>query len=207
MAHWDCGIGWRAARWAAAAMVLAGLGCVTNGAGGAVETHVSEPQAHARIAAALDYVCWARETPPAWLEGEDAFAALEAAKAMRTRHDEVAALKAEGCLGENARGYLELRPQRRLEDPEEKNAVQRLLAAENADRRTLYRETARASGTLHLSVSAVERRFAAAWLRMGQPGALFELPKSGEAFDAFVQSEAGRALGPLCKPGAWVALP
>ena len=122
---------------------------------------------------------------------------------LRERNREIRALKDKGCLGENGRGYVELRPSEYLQDAEKKNAAQRLAAAENKDRKQLYKERARQTGA---TVSEIERIYASARLKRARPGELFELPPKGEHFEAFKASAAGRRLGETCVPGTWLRI-
>ena len=66
-------------------------------------------------------------------------AVKELAKSMRARLPEVNALKANGSVGEDNRGYLRLQEGAdALSDADAKNAAQKVVAAENDDRKALY---------------------------------------------------------------------
>ncbi|TFG38955.1 MAG: DUF1318 domain-containing protein [Candidatus Aminicenantes bacterium] len=131
-------------------------------------------------------------------------AANQIAARMFRRNADVVALKAHGCLGEDNRGHLSLRPAACLADHEHKNSVQRAMAAENADRKSLYREIAKAYTASHLNVSAIEHVHAAQRRATAGRGEAFQLPQAGPEYDAFLASPLGQALGPKCEPKAWV---
>ena len=133
-------------------------------------------------------------------------AITEISQRLRERHAQLEALKKKGCAGENNRGYVELREAERIEEPEERNQAQRIIAAENKDRKDLYKEIAQINEEDHVSVSMVERVFAQKRLERAQPGELFQLPKRGEDFDAFRASKAGQRLGAACVPESWVRI-
>lgn len=127
--------------------------------------------------------------------------------AMRERFPQVESIKKTGAVGENNRGFLELAKPDAVTTAEEKNRVQQIVAAENADRKAYYQEIARINKEQNVTVGAVERVYAQTRLERGNTGELFQLPPAGEDFDAFVKSAKGRALGTQAQPGAWVTLP
>jgi uncharacterized protein YdbL (DUF1318 family) len=131
----------------------------------------------------------------------------EIAVKMRERNDAVEALKKLGCLGENNRGYLELRDSPAMTDNAKRNEAQKLLADENKDRKALYNEIARLNKDRDVSVSIVEGIYAVERLKRAKSGEIFQLPPAGEAFDSFKASAAGKALGGACAPNAWVTIP
>ncbi|MDX9976201.1 MAG: DUF1318 domain-containing protein, partial [FCB group bacterium] len=124
----------------------------------------------------------------------------ELADQMRARFPEVQALKAKGFVGETNRGYLDLVDGADLKG-DDKNAAQRLIAAENADRKALYREVVELNKDQNVTLSVVERVFADKWLKQAKPGEKAQLPPAGEAFDAFKKSDLGKKLGDAAKPG------
>jgi len=131
----------------------------------------------------------------------------EIAVQLRKRNGAISALKAQGCMGENNRGYVELRDCDGLADSDKRNEAQKLLADENKDRKALHKEIARLNKDQEgLSVGTVERVYAAQRLKRGNPGDIFQLPPAGEYFDDFKDSEQGKALGSECLPEAWVSL-
>ena len=133
-------------------------------------------------------------------------AVTEISQRLRERHAQLEALKKKGYAGENNRGYVELREAKRIEDPEERNRAQRIIAAENKDRKKLYKEIAQINKENHVSVSMVERVFAQKRLERAKPGELFQLGKPGKDFDTFRGSKAGQRLGAGCVPESWVRI-
>jgi len=133
-------------------------------------------------------------------------AVTEISQGLRERHAQLEALKSKGRAGENNRGYVELREAKRIEDPEERNQAQRIIAAENKDRKKLHKEIAQINKEDHVSVSMVERVFAQKRLERAKPGDRFQLPKQGEDFEAFRASKAGQRLGAACVPESWVRI-
>jgi len=131
----------------------------------------------------------------------------EIADSLRKRHSKISSLKQKGCLGENNRGYVELRDCDELEDPERRNEVQQLLADENQDRKALYNEIARLNKEQDVTVSTVESIYALQRLERGEPGEWYQLPVQGKFFDEFKGSSLCDKLGAKCQPGAWVQLP
>jgi len=129
------------------------------------------------------------------------------AKSMRERHPKIEPYKNNGCFGENNRGYLELRDCPELEDGDTKNELQKLMAAENQDRKALYAEIARLNKEHGLSVSTVEEIYAMQRLRRAGSGDKVQLPSSGENFEEVKNSALCKKLGGECKPGAWVTIP
>ena len=130
----------------------------------------------------------------------------EVVEFMRARHQEISALHEGGAVGESNRGLLKMVHPDLIADPEEKNVVQRAIAAENKNRKALYKEIARLNRGHNLRVGILERVYAQKRLMRGETGELFQLPPPGGDFDKFKNSPRGRRLGPLCIPNAWVAL-
>ena len=54
---------------------------------------------------------------------------------MKNRYDDVQAIKLTGAAGENNRGLLQMERPNLITDAEERNSAQRIIAAENQDRR------------------------------------------------------------------------
>lgn len=125
---------------------------------------------------------------------------------MRGRNAELGTLKKSGAVGENSRGLVELVKAEALGGSDETNAAQRVIAAENEDRKALYQEIARINSDQNLKVATVERVYAQKRLDRAKRGELFQLPAAGEDFDAFKQSTGGKKLGSACVPGAWVTI-
>lgn len=129
------------------------------------------------------------------------------ADAMRSRHAEISKLKARGVLGEDNRGYLSLRNEDRLENAAAKNGVQKVMAAENEDRKALYRGLARASEERGLTLTRVERAFAARRLARAAAGAVVQLPSNEAEFQALGQTPLGKQWPGTVRPGDWVEVP
>lgn len=125
---------------------------------------------------------------------------------LRSRYDQIDALKKKGYVGESNRGYVELRASDRIANSDERNEAQRLVAAENKDRKALYQEVARLNKDQNVSVSLVERIYAQERLNRAKAGDIFQLPPKGGDFDAFKASPAGQRLGAECQPDAWVTM-
>jgi len=158
----------------------------------------------------LDAFRWLDPCPAAYAaEDMKSTSALvtEIARRLRDRHDEVAAVKTQGCFGENNRGYLELRECAALEDAEAKNKVQQLLAEENKDRKALYNELARLNRESGATVSTMETVGAMSKLKRAQKGEWVQLPAAGKEFDEVKASSVGKKLGADCKPDAWIRMP
>lgn len=128
------------------------------------------------------------------------------AKKMKGRHEELKALKGRGGVGENNRGLVELARPEVHSDAEDRNVAQRLVAAENEDRKALYLEIARLNKESNLKIGTLEAVYAKQRIQRAKPGDLFQLPGTGEDFDSFKASSAGRRLRAECIPGAWVVL-
>lgn len=129
------------------------------------------------------------------------------ANAMRARHPQIEALKRTGAIGENNRGFVEIVDPGTFESAEAENEAQRLVAAENEDRRALYKEVARLNSAENVSVSTVEAVYALKRLERASSGHKVQLPPPGPNFDAFKASAQGQKLGAQAQPGAWVVIP
>lgn len=156
--------------------------------------HVREVMAPVQVAYAQDL-------------NQDSPRVREIAVKLRDRRAKIAELKAKGYIGEDNRGYVAVRPHDDLADDERKNEVQRIVAAENEDRKDLYKEVVRLNADRNATLSVVERVFAQAYLKRGKSGEHFQLPPEGADFDVFKASAPGKKLGDAAKPGAWVELP
>lgn len=126
---------------------------------------------------------------------------------MKERYSNVTAIKKSGAVGESNRGMLELVKPDAIGDAEKKNQIQRIIAAENGDRKALYNEIARLNKDQNLNVGQVEKIYAKQYIQRAKKGDLIQMPKAGPAFDAIKGSGLGKALGGKCTPGAWVAKP
>jgi uncharacterized protein YdbL (DUF1318 family) len=138
---------------------------------------------------------------------EDSPRVKQIAESMRARHAELEKLKQAAAVGETNRGYVELRPSDALADEEAKNAAQRLIAAENNDRKALYQEVARLNKDADVTIALVERAYAQKRLDRAKVGELFQLPPAGEDLEKFKTSSIGKKLGASLKPDAWVTIP
>ncbi|MCC6143495.1 MAG: DUF1318 domain-containing protein [Candidatus Hydrogenedentes bacterium] len=125
---------------------------------------------------------------------------------MRGRFDALEALRRDACLGENNRGYVELRDCAAFSDAQKKNEAQQLLSEENKDRKALYAEVARLNADQGITVSTVENIYAGKRILRGKSGEVYQLPPAGEYFDAVKDSAVCKSLGAECKPNAWVTL-
>ncbi len=138
---------------------------------------------------------------------EDSPRVKQIAQSMRTRHADLEKLKQSGAAGETNRGYVELRPSDSLTDEEAKNTAQRLIAAENDDRKALYQEVARLNKDADVTIALVERAYAQKRLDRAKSGELFQLPPAGDDLEKFKTSSIGKRLGAAVKADAWVAIP
>lgn len=132
--------------------------------------------------------------------------ATQIANSMKKRFPEVAVLKKQGSVGENNRGLLELVHSEVLSGDEEKNKVQRVIAAENADRKALYKEIARLNKDKSLDVTTLEGAWAKKRRERAKTGEHIQLPKAGEDFDALKKSPFAKKFSGKIAPAAWVTL-
>lgn len=126
---------------------------------------------------------------------------------IKQRYNDVQAVKRTGAVGETNRGLLELAQPDKISDSEQKNKVQRIIAAENQDRKAMYKEIARINKDDNLTVTAVEHVHAASLMKRAKKGDLVQTPPAGEYFDKFKGTAIGKKLGGAAKPGAWVTVP
>jgi len=129
------------------------------------------------------------------------------AERMKERHTELEKLRANGCVGENNRGYVEMRDPDVLKEEDDLKRGQQLVDDENDDRKALYKEVAGLNKDQNLTVAQVERIYAQKRLERGKPGYVFQLPPAGTDFTEFKKSAAGKKLGDKCVPDQWVTLP
>lgn len=132
----------------------------------------------------------------------------EIAESMKKRYPELAKAKTSGFIGENNKGYVELRDSDALKGDAEKDAlkkkVQELVDGENKDRKALYKEMARLK---KLDVAVLEAVGAKDQLKRAKKGEWVQLPEAGKDFDELKASELGKKLGDKCKAAAWVQMP
>lgn len=138
---------------------------------------------------------------------EDSPRIKQIAQRLRDRFPKIEQAKKKNYIGENQRGYVELRPSEALDqNTEEKNEIQKLIGAENEDRKNLYLEIVRLNQDKNVSLAVIERVYAMKRLERAKPGEIFRLPPRGEDFDRFKSSALGRRLGDDCVPDAWVVI-
>jgi uncharacterized protein YdbL (DUF1318 family) len=129
------------------------------------------------------------------------------ADSMKARFAAVQSIKGTGAVGENNRGFLELIKPDAIDDPEERNKVQTVIAEENADRKSLYQEIARINRDQNLSIGTVESIYAVERIERARSGDWVQLPTAGQHFDKLKGSSLARSLGDAFKPGEWVQVP
>lgn len=137
---------------------------------------------------------------------------IEIAKKLKERHPKIQALKNKQVLGEDNRGYVALREEAEeakayLSDSAKKNEAQQLVAAENADRKALYNETARLQDDPAVTLTLVEQVYAKKRLERASSGEIFQLPPEGEFFQEVKRLAHIKKLGDKAKPNAWVTIP
>lgn len=163
--------------------VMGGLVCALGGCAGpsAIKTAHTPPQTLQKLDMCVDniiaFVEGASDTlalpdpAPAtshlrWLQHteEDMVEEISSiAHEIRKRNDLIEVVKAKGYIVEDTRGYLNMDPSAEVASSDERNILQRLVAAENKDRKDLYQEVARL--VKQVDVSSVERAFARARAR------------------------------------------
>lgn len=156
---------------------------------------------------AIDFISPVQVAYAAEASGTSSPRMQQIAASMKKRFPQVAAIKKTGAVGESNRGMLELVKPDLISDTEKKNEVQRILAAENKDRKALYQEIARLNSDQKMTVGAVEKVYAAKRIQRAQSGDLIQVPDAGEEFDKFIATKVGKALGDQCKKNAWVKRP
>jgi uncharacterized protein YdbL (DUF1318 family) len=154
---------------------------------------------------AIDFVSPIRVAYAAELQ-QSSPVVTELAKKMKERHQQLEEIKKKNCLGEDNRGYVAVRECDYCSDAEKKNEVQKLCAAENADRKALYKEIAQLNKDQNVTVTQIERIFAQKRLERAAAGEIFQLPSAGADFDSFKASAAGAKLGAECKADSWVTI-
>lgn len=84
---------------------------------------------------------------------------------MKKRYPLITQAREKAYVQEDARGYLCVNDSQPFASANERNVIQRMVAAENKDRKQLYQEVARLASTT--SVSVVEEAFGHAWAKAG----------------------------------------
>ncbi len=126
---------------------------------------------------------------------------------IKQRFGDVRTIKKTGAVGESNRGLLELQFPEKISNTEQKNEIQRILAAENQDRKALYKEIARLNKDQNMTVATVEQVHAASLMKRAKAGDLVQCPKAGGNFDKFKATAIGKKIGGKAKAGAWVTVP
>ncbi len=108
-------------------------------------------------------------------------------------------------LGENDRGYVEVRLPKDHEDKELSRKLIELAKEENKDRKTIHVEIAqRQGGELRDVLPAVEKIFAKSIRdKKLKKGHLFQAPRDKKDFETFKKGELGKKYKDA-KPGAWL---
>lgn len=204
-------------KFTAVLVILLCFGCVTNPmASGPKHVPVKADELQKKIDLVLDYESGKTDALPAELfvlaptseKGKDDIAEItQKAADMKTGYADIEALRAKQILGEDHRGYLSLRNEDSFENASEKNAVQKIMSAQNDCRKAVYRGIARASEEKGLTLTRVERAFAARRVARSHGGVLVQLPSNDDEFAAFQQTFLGQKLGAAAQPGDWITVP
>lgn len=107
----------------------------------------------------------------AWAQGNleiNTPAISQIRSAMQARHTQLASHYGSGAVGLTADGRIELRDATAV-PLSQRQAVQALVAQENNDRASLYREIARANGHPEWEAD-IRSTFAQRWIERAQPG-------------------------------------
>lgn len=94
---------------------------------------------------------------------------------MRARQSKLAPFYAQGVIGENSAGYIDLLDVGKL-DMKNRAEAQRLVNAENQDRKQLYQEVARALNVDPSQVGRIGSIFAQEWQKTASPGWMIQQP-------------------------------
>jgi uncharacterized protein len=120
----------------------------------------------AAVGSVLDFI-----VPPAHAQADlniSTPAVRQLTQSMETRFPELKKYYDSGAIGLTADGLVEVRDQNLVPLPE-RNAVRKLVAAENADRVNLYREIATANGHPEWEVD-IRKTFAERWISKASSG-------------------------------------
>jgi uncharacterized protein len=120
---------------------------------------------------------WRKALAAYWLNGNLAWAQKQGdspvvqslKKQMADRFARLSPYYHKGAVGENNRGYVEIRETGNL-SPAEKNEIKELAEAENRDRRSLYQEVAKSMNLTPDQIIKVQRIFADKWQQAAAPG-------------------------------------
>ncbi|MEA3365987.1 MAG: DUF1318 domain-containing protein [Candidatus Hydrogenedentes bacterium] len=132
----------------------------------------------------------------------------EIAKRLKERFPKIEALKKQGLIGENDRGYVELRSNDALEeDTERKNDIEKLIKEENEDRKKLYTEIVKLNtDQADLTLTVVERIYAKKRLERAKTGEIFRLPPPGKDFDEFKEVLKKKQVEGKVAPKKWIKI-
>jgi len=200
---------------ALAVALLAGCG-TTGGLSEPKPQPVDSLELHQQADGMLDYLDGkSAALPQSLLEGvplanenDDTVKKLmDVSAMMREGADEIAALKSRGVLGEDNRGYLVLRNNDRIVDAAEKNVLQKVMATENDLRKEFYRAMARTREERGLTLTRVERVFAARRIARATQGSIVQLPSDKAEFELLRSTPLAKTMGDAFQPGAWVEIP
>jgi uncharacterized protein YdbL (DUF1318 family) len=110
---------------------------------------------------------------------EEKRAVLNAIQNREFNKDDIDEFKREGAVGENNRGYLELRPLERLQkDAEYKKLVEQLVSEENHDRQVIMQRIIAINPAVQTADPAeVERTFAKMNRDNARPGEWLQMPE------------------------------
>ncbi len=110
---------------------------------------------------------------------EEKRAVLQAVQNREFNKDDIEEFKRDGAVGENNRGYLELRPLARLQKEEEyKKLVEQLVREENRDRQIIMQRIMAINPAVQTAEPAeVEKAFATLNRDSAKPGEWIQLPE------------------------------
>lgn len=110
---------------------------------------------------------------------EEKRAVLTAIQNREFNKDDIAEFKRDGAVGENAKGWLEIRPQPQLQkDPEYKKLVERIVAEDNRDRQIIMRRIIDINPSVQTTDSTeVEKVFAKLNRDSAKPGEWIQRPE------------------------------
>jgi len=106
-------------------------------------------------------------------------AVLTAIQNREFNKDDIDEFKRDGAVGENAKGWLQIRPQPRLEkDAEYKKLVERIVAEDNRDRQIIMRRIIDINPSVQTTDSTeVEKVFAKLNRDSAKPGEWIQMPE------------------------------
>lgn len=111
-----------------------------------------------------------------------------------------------GCIGENEKGMIELRPCDDAKDAAKKSALDKLTKDENADRKIIYSAIAVRQGVKAEQYEAVGLVYASEIRKNLKSGQAFQVPTDTKLYTDFMATPHGKSL-PNAKKGEWVKVP